>query len=101
MASCVSGCPWAVTPLHECASSDAGRAARVLAAVAAAASLAPELWRELPPAAEEEPGVRWARFLDPLQAAGTAHVRSAFASSAPNQVGKAMSVALTPAFTPV
>ena len=89
MAACVRGRPGAVTPLHECACADAGRAARVLAAAAAAAAISDaELWAiatgakpasqpesaEVPaagdPAAEdaEAAEVEWSRFLDPLHA---------------------------------
>jgi len=44
VAACVKGVLDAVTPLHECAASDAARAACVLAAAAAAAAEAPVVW---------------------------------------------------------
>ncbi|CAE8735661.1 unnamed protein product, partial [Polarella glacialis] len=97
VASCVKGASSAVTPLHECAASDAARAARILAAVAAAqAAISAEQMVEqltkmmagpmdvenfvagmpnvgaekddqVAPEEGEDP-VRWSRFLDPLQA---------------------------------
>jgi len=88
VATCVKDCPGALTPLHECASSDSAAAARILASLAAAAADASsdELSKILgsmmdaEPAEQGEKGeedmgtascasnVQWARFLDPLQA---------------------------------
>lgn len=90
VASCVKNCSSALTPLHECASADASRAARILAPLAAAAAdassakLSSVLEGMMPidsangqspdggepdaVDADKVEGPQWACFLDPLQA---------------------------------
>lgn len=84
VAACVKGVHGALTPLHECAAGDAARAARILAIAAFGAARVFEPWNFAAAAegggagdsaqnsqegeAGENAGVRWSRFLDPLQA---------------------------------
>mmetsp|Transcript_23021 Transcript_23021/g.64743 ORF Transcript_23021/g.64743 Transcript_23021/m.64743 type:complete len:653 (-) Transcript_23021:108-2066(-) len=84
VAACVKGVHGALTPLHECAAGDAARAARILAIAAVGAVRIFEPWNFATVAeggcagdsaqnsqegeAGENAGVRWSRFLDPLQA---------------------------------
>lgn len=90
LSSCVKKCLGASTPLHECASTDASRAARILAPLAAAAANASSarlgsilegmmsvdgIKEQSAGAGEPETadadqveGSQWAYFLDPLQA---------------------------------
>mmetsp|Transcript_65556 Transcript_65556/g.213483 ORF Transcript_65556/g.213483 Transcript_65556/m.213483 type:complete len:653 (+) Transcript_65556:51-2009(+) len=84
VAACVKGVHGALTPLHECAAGDGARAARILATAAVGAARIFEPWNFATVAegggagdsaqnsqegeAGENAGVRWSRFLDPLQA---------------------------------